>query len=451
MTAASSRIVLAVTGATILLTGLSPAPTASATAAAMTAAAAPTTGTTATTVTAATTARAATTDAVPGAEPVAAAAARALAAPAVLPVADLRLTFTPVRGGLRQPTDVVATADGTGRLLVAERRGTVRLIRHGKLRSRPYLDLRRVVNAAGNEQGLLGLAVDPQFSRKPRLWVTYTRGDGALVLARVRATSYRALPRRSSLTVVLVVKHPAYDNHNGGDLAFGPDGYLYLGTGDGGGAGDPRNNAQNPRSLSGKLLRLDVTHSCHRKAYCIPPSNPFLGRPGMKKQIWLTGLRNPWRFSFDATTGDLWIADVGQNRWEEVDRVRPSQGGADLGWSCREGDAAYDAGHCRPGVASLAPVATLCHPGAVAGCTRSTGGQSLTGGYVYWGAAYAAVAAGTYVSVDWATGTALLVRDGTSATSASTPGVTAFGQTETGELVAVTYDGRLMSVGFTTG
>jgi len=356
-----------------------------------------------------------------------------------------RLTATPVVGGFSSPVLVRSAPDGTSRLFVVEQGGTIRTVEGNRVTG-TYLDLSGIVTSGG-ERGLLGLAFAPDFARSHLLWVTYTRSDGALVLARLgarSATSATADPR--SRRTILVVPHPSFANHNGGNIGFGPDGYLYLGTGDGGSAGDPNRNAQNLRSLLGKMLRINVR--CNGHVYCVPPSNPFATSRTARHEIWMYGLRNPWRWSFDVD-GSLWIGDVGQDAYEEVDAVRRNaQRGANLGWSCREGLHLYDAAHCRAGARYVQPVFELCHQDHVAGCPASRASESLIGGSVYRGRAYPG-AVGTYVVGDYTTGRIWPFRGGRLGAPSSLPAVVGFGAGHDRELYAVSLDGLLYRVGFT--
>jgi glucose/arabinose dehydrogenase len=250
----------------------------------------------------------------------------------------------------------------------------VRILSGGALLATPFIDLSdRVFNAG--ERGLLGLAFPPGYAQKGYFYLHYSRlGDGASVLSRffVSADPNLALP--ASEQVLLLVDQP-FANHNGGQLAFGPDGLLYVALGDGGSAGDPFGNGQNPASLLGSLLRLDVEGGA--LPYAIPPDNPFVGLPNARPEIWAIGLRNPWRFSFDRLSGDLFIADVGQNTWEEINhQPGGAAGGANYGWNILEGpDCFSPAEGCVPPAAAVAPVASYDHG---LGC-------SVTGGYVYRG------------------------------------------------------------------
>jgi glucose/arabinose dehydrogenase len=348
-------------------------------------------------------------------------------------------------GGLVAPVAVRSADDGTSRLFVVEKAGRIRIVNSGRITG-TYLDLRPTVADAG-EQGMLGLAFAPDFRTSGLLWVSYTRADGALVIARLRASSATA-PRVSPSTrrTVLVVPHPDFTNHNGGDIHFGPDGYLYVATGDGGGSGDPRRQAQSTRSLLGKILRISVR--CASKPYCIPDTNPYArSTTGARPEIWMLGLRNPWRFSFDVDRS-LWIGDVGQNRYEEVTRVpRDVQRRANLGWSCKEGRSTYAADRCRSGVTYRPPTIVLCHPATVSSCTYARAGRSVTGGYVYRGTRHPRVA-GTYVFGDFAAGKLWPYKAGVLGAPVRLPQVTSFGVDDAGELLAVTYSGSLYRIGF---
>ena len=381
-----------------------------------------------------------------GSRPVAAPAS----APAVAAAAtSLGIYFRRKATGLVEPIWVGTAPDNSGRMFVAERRGTIRVYARGQLQRGLYLDIRRFVNSSGGEQGLLGVAFAPRFSRFPYVWVTYTRGDGALVLARViaRRANSTSISWRTMRTV-LVVPHPGAGNHNGGQLGFNVDGLLYLGTGDGGGAGDPAGNAQNVRSLLGKMLRINATKSCGTRRYCIPATNPYARSSTARREILHVGLRNPWRWSFDSVTHAQWIGDVGQNRWEEVDLAGYGARAINFGWSCREGRHAFNTSRCRAGARYTAPVFERCHPDTVAGCTELSGAEALIGGYVYRGRSYANLVYGTYVSGDFVTGNVVAYRAGRITRIGSARGLTAFGVGPGQELWAVTYAGSLYSVGF---
>lgn len=297
------------------------------------------------------------------------------AAPAPPPAAPpFNLSFTPVASGLSAPTAISHAGDGSDRLFLAQQSGQVRILAGGSLLPTPFIDIADRLTSGG-EQGLLGLAFPPGYAQKGYFYLHYSRsGDGATVLSRFRVTADPNLALAASEEVLLVVPQP-FANHNGGQLAFGPDGLLYLGLGDGGSGGDPQGNGQNPASLLGKLLRLEVVSGV--VPYGIPPDNPFAANPAGRPEIWALGLRNPWRFSFDRASGDLFVADVGQNTWEEINhQAAAAPGGANYGWNILEGAACFSpAVGCLPPPAAVAPVAVYDHS---LGC-------SVTGGYVYRG------------------------------------------------------------------
>jgi glucose/arabinose dehydrogenase len=261
--------------------------------------------------------------------------------------------------------DVQHAGDGSGRLFVVEQPGRIRIVENGQLLETPFLDITDRVNDGGNEQGLLGLAFHPNYEQNGFFYVNYTRGGGDTVIARFQVTGNPNLADPNSSTQLLEIEQP-FPNHNGGVLAFGPDGYLYIGSGDGGSAGDPFGNGQSLNTLLGKVLRIDVDNG---DPYAIPPDNPF------GNEIWAYGLRNPWRMSFDSATGDLWIGDVGQGTWEEID-LYPfgAPGGLNFGWVIFEGSHPYGGSNA---TGLTMPVSEYNH---------TEGGCSVTGGYVYRGA-----------------------------------------------------------------
>jgi glucose/arabinose dehydrogenase len=233
------------------------------------------------------------------------------------------------------PTGIAASPDASGRLFVTERAGRVRLLTRGRVVGRPYLDISARV-LSGDERGLLSIAFHPRFARNGYFYVVYTNGLGDVRLSRFRANPRAAVASASSEAVVLEVGHRKFANHNGGQVAFGPDGYLYLSVGDGGSGGDPDGNAQDRTSLLGKVLRLDVNRGSAGRHYAIPPTNPYARHGTARPEIWHYGLRNPWRFSFDRF-GSQWIADVGQQDREELNLLGRGVGNHNFGWDCREG------------------------------------------------------------------------------------------------------------------
>lgn len=301
-----------------------------------------------------------------------------------------RLALQEVARGLDQPVHITVAPGEPGRLYVVEQGGTIRLVEAGRLRKEPFLDLTDRVESGG-EKGLLAVAFHPRFRENRELFVNYTARDRRGLHTRVSRFRAPAAGRAEagSETVLLRIDQP-YSNHNGGQLAFGPDGYLYIGMGDGGSANDPQRHAQNPGSLLGKLLRIDVNRAEGARDYAVPADNPFVGKKGYHPEIWALGLRNPWRFSFDAGSGVLWLADVGQDRVEEIDIVRK---GGNYGWPVMEGDICTPAINRRCDSTGFeAPVFTYRHPE----------GFSVTGGYVYRGRAIPQLC-GAYLYADYVT------------------------------------------------
>jgi glucose/arabinose dehydrogenase len=305
-------------------------------------------------------------------------------------------------GGLDWPVHITHAGDGSGRIFVVEQPGRVRIIRNGTLQAAPFLDISDRISCCG-ERGLLSIAFPPGYASSGRFYVNYTNKSGNTIVARYRVTANPDVADPDSEEVVLAVAQP-YTNHNGGQLAFGPnDGYLYIGMGDGGSAGDPQNRAQNPASLLGKMLRIDV-ESGDPLTYTVPATNPFSGTAGYRGEIWALGLRNPWRFSFDAGSGDLYIGDVGQDRYEEIDyQPASSSGGENYGWRIMEGNHCFNPVDCEPS-GLIQPIAEYPHPPGEC--------ASVTGGMVYRGSAYPGLT-GIYFYGDYCSGRIwALVTDG---------------------------------------
>lgn len=366
--------------------------------------------------------------------------------------------------GLQNPVHLTHAGDGSGRLFIVEQAGRIRIYQNN-LFSAPFLDIRGRVrspaNGGGGEEGLLGLAFPPGFGRgKDHFYVYYTNLDGNNQVSRFRLGANPNQADPASEERILLLAHPQYSNHNGGQLAFGPEGFLYIGTGDGGGGGDPYENAQNPASLLGKILRIDVEMTSspppglsHRLylpltvrgqgnatnfLYRIPNNNPFVGQQGYQGEIWALGLRNPWRFSFDRQSGDLYIADVGQNAWEEVDfQPADSRGGENYGWDITEGMRCYEPpSGCDTGGLTL-PVFTYDH----------SQGCSITGGFVYRGSQFPSMQ-GIYFFGDFCSGKIWgLQRQGLSWQSAliadTSYNISTFGEDEAGELYVAHYNGSI--------
>lgn len=341
-----------------------------------------------------------------------------------------------VTEGLAQPLFLTHAGDGTGRLFVVEQPGRIRIVRDGKLRGAPFLDIVKLVRSGG-ERGLLGLAFHPRYQTNGRYVVNYTRvPDGATVVAEYRVSED---PDRSRLEekILLVIPQP-YANHNGGMVAFGPDGFLYIGMGDGGSGGDPENRSQNPNELLGKMVRIDVDRPQGPLPYAVPSDNPF-AQGGGRPEIFAWGLRNPWRFSFDRQTGDLWAADVGQNDWEEIDLIRL---GGNYGWRIMEGAHCFQPRTGCPTGGLIPPVAE--YPTRHPRC-------SITGGYVYRGAALPALR-GMYLFGDYCSGEIMGLFDGAPQVLRSTGlSISSFGEDEAGELYVVGHEGTVHRLAATTG
>lgn len=288
---------------------------------------------------------------------------------------------------LSRPVQLAAPPGDFERLFVIEQHtGRVRIIRNGAI-SGTFLTVGPL--STGNEQGLLGIAFHPDYAGNGRVYLSYTRSDATSEIAEYTVSANPDVANPASKRVVLTQSQP-YSNHNGGQIHFGPDGYLYIGFGDGGDAGDPQNRAQTDSTWLGKILRIDVDGRDAGKAYAVPPSNPHVGPGNPLDEIWAKGLRNPWRFSFDRGTGDLYIADVGQENWEEVSyQPAGSAGGQNYGWRLMEGKHCYNPGtNCNPGGTLTLPIFEYRHnagDGNPYGCPSALGGCSITGGFVYRG------------------------------------------------------------------
>lgn len=278
--------------------------------------------------------------------------------------------------GFNNPVSIKNAGDE--RLFIVERGGVIKILNAGgSVNTDAFLDIDNLV-LSGGERGLLGLAFHPDYANKGYFFVNYVNNSGNTVVARYSVNSSNPdIANPSSALILMTISQP-FPNHNGGDLAFGSEGFLYIPTGDGGGGGDPNNNAQNLNILLGKLLRIDVDNG---SPYGIPEDNPFLndGDPNTLPEIWAYGLRNPWRFSFDKQTGDIWIGDVGQGSFEEINMVAPDDAGLNFGWRCYEGNAIYNNSGCPNSSTLTFPVATYSLSGSPC---------AISGGYRYRGSAY---------------------------------------------------------------
>ena len=348
------------------------------------------------------------------------------------------ISLNQVVGGLTQPTSITHAGDNSARIFVTEQPGRIRIIKNDALQTTPFLDITGRIGSPGGEQGLLSVAFPPGYgSAKNHFYVYYTNPVGTLVIARYRPTANPDAADPNSEEIILTIDHPTFGNHNGGQLQFGPDGYLYIGTGDGGGGGDPFRNAQNPAVLLGKLLRIDVESAVTPSTYSIPATNPYVGTPGYRGEIWALGLRNPWRFSFDRQTGDLYLGDVGQGLWEEVNfQPANSGGGENYGWNILEGLHCFD-----PAVGCIMP---LRYSPPVTEYDHSSD-CSVTGGYVYRGPGNPAMQ-GIYFYGDICSGKirGLQRLNGTwfSTLLTTAPfGISTFGEDQAGNLYVADYSG----------
>ena len=353
--------------------------------------------------------------------------------------ATLSLRLAPFASGFEALTFLTHAGDGSGRVYVTEQVGRIWLLEaDGTRLSEPFLDIRSRISAGG-ERGLLGLAFHPTHADNGRLYVSYTDVNGDSVVAEYgRASETAADP--ASERIVLTIDQP-FGNHNGGMIAFGPDGYLYIGTGDGGGGGDPLGAGQDLRTMLGKILRIDVDGG---EPYAIPADNPYVGAADALPEIWAFGLRNPWRFSFDRELGTLFIGDVGQGSWEEVNAAAAGSAGLNYGWNRFEGPECFS-GSCDPADLTM-PVASYAHAGEHC---------SITGGYAYRGALHPTLV-GAYLLADYCSGVVWAL----DADAAAEGGELAlhemtradirpssFGEDEAGELYLVGGSGEILLIG----
>jgi len=372
-----------------------------------------------------------------------------------LPPTPAAFDLLTVASGFTTPLDIKQPNDNSGRLFVVEQNGKIQIIEsNGTRATTPFLNVSGLPNfVSGGELGLLGLAFHPQYSTNRRFFVNYTRqvsGQFQTVIAEFATSATNPEFADPATQKILLVVNQPFNNHKGGGLNFGPDTFLYIALGDGGSEGDPQCNGQNINTMLGKILRIDVNSApATGKAYAIPPTNPFVGQPSGLAEIWLYGLRNPFRFSFDATTNLLWIGDVGQDTWEEIDRLTPQQGGANLGWNIREGLHPFTLTTCtQTGTTLTDPIFNYDH---------TQGDEAITGGYVYHGSKAPALA-GLYVFGDFISGRVWeLTSDSfgnltrTLLTNTAANDLSSFGQDQSGELYLARYSSgtvvRLHQVG----
>lgn len=341
--------------------------------------------------------------------------------------------------GISNPIYLTSAGDDSGRLFVLEQTGAIRLIKDGALQSTPFLNIADRVNqdirTSYSERGLLGLAFHPDYAENGQFFVHYNDRPGNTVIARYHVSADNPDAADPGSEEIIFTHDQPFPNHNGGQIDFGPDGYLYIAMGDGGSAGDPLNSGQTPGSLLGKILRIDVDGEA---PYSIPADNPANSvNPDLAPEVWAWGLRNPYRFSFDRDTGDLYIADVGQNQWEEVNfQPADSPGGENYGWKIYEATRRYSSDAEPANV--VMPIAEYDH----------SNGCSITGGYVYRGQAIPALQ-GVYIFGDWCSGKLWATYRDDSGDWQTIPfgeshrQITAFGQGDDGELYLVAYNGGI--------
>ena len=355
------------------------------------------------------------------------------------PSGPLVLTLTPVLSGLNSPVDLQNAADGTGRLFVVEQQGQIRIVSNNSLVPTPFLDITSLVDFGG-EKGLLGLAFHPAYTQNRRFFVNYDRvasGQMQTVIAEFQTLASNPNQADPNSQRILFTVNQPFPNHKGGQLAFGPDGFLYIGLGDGGSAGDPLGNAQNRQVLLGKMLRIDVDHTSPGLQYAIPSDNPFLN--GVDRgEVWAYGLRNPWRFSFDVSSGRLFAADVGQDKFEEIDIL---QKGGNFGWNIMEGLHCFKPSSGCNMTGLILPITEYDH----------SQGDAVIGGYVYRGAAIPRLS-GTYLFSDFESGTIWGLTENSSGQwtrsqlIAGGRNISSFGRDEAGELYVLDYSGSLLRI-----
>jgi glucose/arabinose dehydrogenase len=360
-------------------------------------------------------------------------------------ILSAQVTYTPAITGLSSPVAITNAGDGTGRLFITEQPGKIQVWNGSQIHT--FLDIITLTDFDNGERGLLSVAFSPDYTNNGTFWIYYTDTNGDVTVARYKVSGGdpdTADP--NSGQVILTIPHPGHANHNGGQLQFGNDGFLYMGTGDGGGGGDPNGNGQNTNVLLGKILRIDPVLDGGPPYYNVPASNPFVGVVGTKPEIWAYGVRNPWRFSFDRQNHDLWIGDVGQNCWEELDHQSTnSTGGENYGWNIKEGRHCYKPsdgcnpapGACNFGVDTANPaVFEYSHSGN----PNPNACNAITGGYMYRGSMIPSLI-GTYLYAEYCGGTVWnLTFDGGSGTWQSATLfdtdflISSFGEDESGEI-----------------
>ncbi|HEY6977778.1 MAG TPA: PQQ-dependent sugar dehydrogenase [Chitinophagaceae bacterium] len=361
-------------------------------------------------------------------------------------IAQPTLGFNRIAQGLTSPVDIKNAGDDSKRLFIVEQSGTIRIYRNGRLLRKPFLNVSSIVKYDGNEAGLLSVAFPPNYKQSGYFFIYYSALNFNVTLARyhVSATNPNVADPNSGVILFSYPKPGGQTNHNGGTLQFGKDGYLYISIGDGGGEGDPFNNAQNGQSPFGKMHRIDINVT-NAPYYQIPPDNPFVNDPKMLHSVWALGLRNPWKWSFDRKNGNMWIGDVGQNTWEEVDFIKPPQSaGSNYAWRCYEGNDAYNTSNCRNASNYDLPIFQYHH-------NATDGGACIIGGYVYRGSAFQQLR-GYYICADYISGNAWKLKSNNAGgwdvyLQKNVPqGLVSFGEDETGELFSSTRNGNVYRI-----
>jgi len=348
------------------------------------------------------------------------------------------VTIELFKDGFSSPVNLQHAGDD--RLFVVEQNGIIKILNSdGTVNTTPFLDISSQVSCCG-ERGLLGLAFHPDYENNGYFFVNYTDTNGNTQVSRFSVSSSNPNVADSNSELPIIDYNQPNGNHNGGCLAFGSDGYLYISSGDGGGSGDTSNNAQNLNLLLGKMLRIDIDNTDGTANYSIPSDNPFIGNPDAKDEIWAYGLRNPWKFSFDSLNGDIWIGDVGQENVEEIDRAAATDAGLNYGWRCYEGSDPFNTTNCPPQSELTFPIAEYSSANGSENC-------SITGGYVYRGNVYADIQ-GVYIFADYCNGTiSTLDQSGTIVEQLDiSENWVSFGEDVDGELYVIALSGEVYKI-----